>query len=448
MGRSLFEFFRREDGVVAVIFAVMAIPFIAMAGWAVDYVRIQHVKEYLQAQVDGAALSATMHLDGNVGTWAERESAQWQRVEAVVRGEIARTYQGDWANDPQISREWLEREIDVKVTASAYVPLAFINILPGIPDTQLVEVSAIARVNNVVWDYDIEIADLDYDAGDYNRVWAYCFWPNRPEHNGLPRRTQMVPIADNGGPANKRNVYNKDNGSPILDGADSIEDAQLKSMYLDAVDDDIHGLDGREKGIYRTVSGAGTGSRTYAYIAPLCQGDSYLSFRLENVRFARTSHQYWEEGDSLYNRGGPANNSGDKHFGRYDYYTDTYRDAGSDTEQYSGLSHPRNGSSADVLETVLCNTLAECKTRDKGGVIPTGTGRAEGTANERQRATEDCSPGKYMYYGWEDRPPGQPGKANDWTYEAWTDADFDDIRVVLKCPELKQYGDRNARLIG
>src|SRR5690554_1403836 len=104
MGRSLFDLFRREDGVVAVIFAVMAIPFIAMAGWAVDYVRIQHVKEYLQAQVDGAALSATMHLD-------DGEAVQWQRVEAAVRAEIAQNYEGGWAREVNVSREWLEEDV-------------------------------------------------------------------------------------------------------------------------------------------------------------------------------------------------------------------------------------------------------------------------------------------------------------------------------------------------
>ena len=438
MGRILRTFLKRDEGVVAVIFAVMAIPFIAMAGWAVDYLRLQHVKEYLQVQVDAAALNTTFD---------DRDpDDQWAVVHDSVMAEIARQYGGDWARNVVVEHEWIEEGVDVMVTARADVPLAFMDILPGIPHTQLVSASAVARVNNVVWDYDIEIADLDYEAGDYNRVWAYCYWPARVEGGELPKRTQMVPIADNGGPANKRNEFRKDPGAPQL--GEAIEDAQLSQMYQQALSENVYGLDGRQDGVWRIVSGAGTGSRVYKYIAPLCRDGSFLSFRLENVRFARTQHQYWEKGDSLYHLGGPSNNGGDRHYGRYDYYTDSFKDSTATHEQYSGLDHPRNGSEADVLETVLCDTLDDCKPDDEGGDIPTGTGRAKGTANERDRANQNCSEGQYMYYGWEDRPPGQPGRADNWQYEAWTDADFDDIRVILKCPELKSYGERNARLIG
>ena len=46
-----------------------------------------------------------------------------------------------------------------------------------------------------------------------------------------------------------------------------------------------------------------------------------------------------------------------------------------------------------------------------------------------------------MYYGWEDRPPGMPGHQNtggNWQHVAWTDRDYDDIRIVIACPAWKR----------
>jgi hypothetical protein len=52
-----------------------------------------------------------------------------------------------------------------------------------------------------------------------------------------------------------------------------------------------------------------------------------------------------------------------------------------------------------------------------------------------------------MYFGWEDRPPGQPGPNANWTDPAWTDTDFDDIRIVMKCPAEGFLGDKLVRLV-
>ena len=84
-----------------------------------------------------------------------------------------------------------------------------------------------------------------------------------------------------------------------------------------------------------------------------------------------------------------------------------------------------------ILETVLCNTLAECRPVSQGGIIPEGKERIQ------QRASKPCETGKYMYYGWEDRPAGL----------GWTDRDYDDIRVIVECPSMEQVGQRSVRLI-
>jgi hypothetical protein len=52
-----------------------------------------------------------------------------------------------------------------------------------------------------------------------------------------------------------------------------------------------------------------------------------------------------------------------------------------------------------------------------------------------------------MYFGFEDRPPGQSGANGTWLDPAWTDTDYDDIRIVMKCPNSGRLGDAFVRLV-
>src|SRR5690606_27153113 len=137
---------------------------------------------------------------------------QWALVEDATLGEISRQYQGNWARDVTLNHHYLSEANDmIEVTAYADVPLAFINLLPGIPDTQRVSVSAVAQffaAKEVREPPDTSL--LDPEAGDFNRLWMYCYWPNRPENDpDLPNRTRMVPFADNGG-----STFTADFGEP------------------------------------------------------------------------------------------------------------------------------------------------------------------------------------------------------------------------------------------
>lgn len=154
----------------------------------------------------------------------------------------------------------------------------------------------------------------------------------------------------------------------------------------------------------------------YKFEMPRCAAGETLSYKLLNVRLVRDQPSKWEDPRSK----------------RFEYYTDTVVDKGKD----------KHASPAKkLLETVLCDSLKECKPKSQGGIIPEGKNRNPVTA----KAT--CSPGKYMYYGWEDREPGRPGPADDWTDEAWTDKDYDDIRIVIGCPKLEAAEDRLVRLM-
>ncbi|MCD7059824.1 TadE/TadG family type IV pilus assembly protein [Pelagibacterium xiamenense] len=420
-----------EQGVVAVIFALMAIPFIAMAGWAVDYVRIKHVHDFLQAQVDAAALNALVGVTTDDLEDCLVPNDLW---EPVFDAAMAAQYDGRWADNVLVVGECLN-EIDYRVAARADVPLAFIKLMPGIPDTQAVAVAATARLIEPVEKRGAPVSTfLDSEAGDYNRLWMYCYWEDRPEGDpDRPKRTQMVPIADNGG-----SEFIADLGVDEEDRIDDPpKDPYLAAEYAEVIATYEEGLDGREQGIWRLESGAGTGDRTYRYFMPNCEDGSHLSFRLENVRFARHSPQFWDSGS-------PTNNEGDRHTGRFNYYTDTvFTDDG--VEDYEGLRHPDSNLPVDIVETVLCDTVDECTKVSAGGVVPEGTGRTPERASGVCESTE--SETKYMYYGWEDRPPGQTGASGSWRDYAWTDRDFDDITVVIQCPYFSVDGERNARLI-
>lgn len=418
-GRTM-DFLRREDGAVALIFGLMAIPFMALVGWSVDYVRLNHVHDYLQAQVDTAALNA-LQPDEQWEVNARHPDEPWK---AAMRGEIEREYQGDWARNIDIAGNWVG-EGYFRVTANADVPLSFIKLIPGIPDLQLVAVSATAELIKPVEIREPPVnTTLDPEAGDYNRIWMYCYWPDRPANDpSQPKRTHMTPIADNGG-----SVYTADMtySDPAL-----LADYNSGNMGL------------RENGVWERRADSGQ-SRQYVYFMPQCPSGSFMSFRLENVRFARGDSNYWDSNEQGTNA--PPNSGGDKKTGRFNYYTDTYFEEGSDVERYAGLHGPEPyvapGQKVDILETILCDTEEQCDPTHRDSIIPNRQ-----TNRNPQKAAGGCEPGKYMYYGWEDRPPGLSGSSNDWQHIAWTDRDYDDIRIVIKCPVFTIEGDRHTRLV-
>lgn len=159
---------------------------------------------------------------------------------------------------------------------------------------------------------------------------------------------------------------------------------------------------------------------TYNYTMPQCAAGQFLSFHLHNVREAlhnaqNLSGNTWKN-VSLKDRLAYE----EKRSSKYDYYTDTTIENGR--EKYD-LSEP-------ILETVLCDTYDECKGKSKGGIIPEGANRTP------QQALQACSTNKYLYYGWEDRPPS-----------GGSDKDYNDIRVIMACPSVEVVGRDDTRLL-
>ncbi len=327
---------RDDRGTIAIVFALLLVPMLGAVGLAVDYQRLSTARQFLQSQVDAAALGgAGAGPDGETGRWLER-------AERATRLKFA---DSTWLDSLVVDGAW-RSPAEFVAEARAVVDLTFLRLLPGVPDSVDVAVRAVAQLALPTLVYEEPLlAQLDPEAGDYNRLAAYCFDPRAVEAGTGDGRSQMTTIADN----------------------------------------------------------AGTG---YSFTMPRCAAGEVLSYRLLNVRNARTSPRHWD--DPLRER--------------YEYHTDTTLVEGVEQYDLDGW---------EILETVLCDTLADCRPASAGGVIPEGKNRVP------RRATGACEPGKFMYYGWEDRPPGR----------GWTDRDYDDIRVIIACPVIELDGDKRIRLV-
>lgn len=141
---------------------------------------------------------------------------------------------------------------------------------------------------------------------------------------------------------------------------------------------------------------------------PECAPDESLSFRLRNFRTAKYDPSQWTKNKDIMKEGK----------GMWNHYTDTKIVNG--VEDFALTNN--------ILETVRCDSLAQCV---PGQQVPRGKNRTPLVE------TQPCLPGKYMYFGWEDRPP-----------TGGSDRDYDDIVIVMKCPQRGILGDGLTRLVG
>lgn len=158
---------------------------------------------------------------------------------------------------------------------------------------------------------------------------------------------------------------------------------------------------------------------------PTCKAGEVLSYLLSNVEGGRNNggaKTLREKGkktrDETYVNG--TNKI-------YYYYTDTILEDKKERYDLGGLN---------LLETIVCDTRADCESKDKGGILPNN--HQTGREHTRKLSEKACEKGKFMYYGWEDRPPGK---------SRGSDADFDDIRLVIECPEEIIEAYENVSLI-
>jgi Flp pilus assembly protein TadG len=359
------SFIECRKGHMALMFGLLSLPIFGATGMAVDYTRANNVRAFLQSHADNAALEAVqLGVNGDHSRMVEHLRAQ------------ANARFGDgWLQALNIETDWYGTN-RLEVRAQAKVPVTLLAAVPGMPKEVAVGVAATARVSEPAFIYtEPEVSELDYEAGDYNRVSVYCFDYAKYKATGdrAGSRSTPIAIADN---------YN---------------------------------------------------SSAFTYEMPRCDAGQVMSYKLLNVRHVRAEPNRWHSSAST----------------RFEFYSDSrIGENGAEVYDFAcqGTSHcnapPFQGW--NILETVLCDTRAQCRPQSQGGIIPEGRDRVP------QQATRGCEPGKFMYYGWEDRPPGMPGHQNtggNWQHVAWTDRDYDDIRIVIACPRLEEVGERKVTLV-
>ncbi len=110
----------------------------------------------------------------------------------------------------------------------------------------------------------------------------------------------------------------------------------------------------------------------------------------------------------------------------YEFFSDTTRDAGSP----EGFTF---NFGLNIVETILCRNLAECRSQSEGGIIPDI--RKRHRTPTRQEAS--CKQGQFLFIGFEDRPPERES----------SDRDYDDLRFVISCPADEERR-TTVRLVG
>jgi len=187
--KRLSGFLTDRAGNIAVIFALSLVPVIGMAGVSVDTARLINVRTALQAEADATALNAA--VGGPESNHAAQINAMNDRVTAA--------FGGSGLSDLDIDGAW--NGLDFRVDASARVSTVLIHALPGISDSVRVSVRSTARLHQPMLQYEPpEVSWLDPEAGDYNRIYVYCYDPD-PDADKTPaqRRTQRTPVQDNNG---------------------------------------------------------------------------------------------------------------------------------------------------------------------------------------------------------------------------------------------------------
>lgn len=380
------DFLRAEKGAVAITVAIMAPVLIGMAALAVDVAYYRSVHNQLQTAADAAALAAVQNLDSETSAvnaaieFANRNvPANYGTVTTPATIELG-TYDAETRTFTSSNGIWIDINA-VRVTAERSPEHG--NEMKRFLGRILGDGSVSARASAVAarhaWlQYEPPVSvSLANEAGDFNEMYAYCF---DYKNEALPkeeRRSQMTLIANNM-PAGQ----------------------------------DITKI---SKGIINQLPPADWANAAW----PACEEGQSLSFRLRNIRHVKSHPELWQKPNQRPYRP------------EHDFFTDT---AIVDGKEEFNLKY-------DILETIRCDSIAECDPDQAGNKLPTGENRTP------KIEKQPCMPGKYMYFGWEDRPDTGEKPNSSWTDPGWTDLDYDDIRILMKCPETGLLGDGIARLV-
>lgn len=384
---------RNDRGAVAVIVAIVLPVLLGVAALAVDVSLYRVMQNKMQSAADAGALAGVKTLD--------EQAAVVAQAIAMVMLNVPESYGAvTMADDVELgiydpeTRSFVAavgenvnavRVSTVRSSARGNAPPRLLSRVLG-DEAIDIRASAIAARQIQLQYEPPEVVDLAPDAGDFNETYAYCF-DYRGSGSPETRRSQMTLIANN-----------DPTGAAVA----------------------------ASNGVVSPVPSAITW--------PKCGNGQSLSFLTRNIRHAKSMPQLWSDPDASI----CISNCGKKkavyrQIGRteFNYYTDTVINNG--VEEFN--------LSQNILERIRCDSQ-NCEQELADGTIP---------LNSKNRSpildTRPCVPGKYVYFGWEDRPPSAQGQSGHWTDPNWTDTDYDDIRMVLRCPSTGMLGDGIARLV-
>lgn len=175
-------------GNVAILFALLLMPLAGLAGAALDYSRAHSLLSELRVLADSTAISIAMANDPQRTALLKEQAREavlarhGSRVEGV-------TVTGQWIDE---ARYRIRIEADMYATLTAAMPGMSRSLKAGVetvvqrpPLTQMMPPPVFKQLN--------------HDAADYNRVYTYCFDPDRADDADNGRRN-FVPLADNASP--------------------------------------------------------------------------------------------------------------------------------------------------------------------------------------------------------------------------------------------------------
>ena len=390
------RFWSNERGNVALAFGLALVPMVGAAGLVFDLQTAGNSRQMLQTEADAAALEVTKAVveiqtsAANASkTQQERSALIDQRATQILaaRQAIAEARTSGNASNVSMSGRWDDAlKTEYSLTASANVKRYF-NIagMGGNATTVPVRIGATAKME-VKTSYTTSVPTLanpGFEAGDYNRIYAYCY--DETKKNDANRgRSKMTPVSSNGATGNSEMNTNN---------------------------------------VFRNVQ------------MPVCEGSEILSWRLYNVRNQRTNANAWPQ-DRWNNTTKLWEQTDRSGYEIYNHYSDTKINASTGLEEYAFTGNAFSyNQPIKMMETKVCDTMDQCTPGRPGAITPSGRDRNPDAQNMA------CAPGKFMYIGWEDRPFLMKNTAlNDYSTNnsyQWTDSDYDDITLVISCPEKK-----------
>lgn len=438
----LHRFRKNERGNIVLLFGLSLVPTVGAAGVAIDYATASNMRTAIQSEADAAALdivkaAVDIHTDP---THQNKSASQRQTmIDAMIPAVMAArktivdarnstggnvTFSGSW--DDSLKTQY-------KVTATIYAPKRF-RMLSS-EATMQVAASAVAEMK-----YDAilkpgkpEMIRPGFNAGDYNRLYAYCY--NKDEADPAKRRTQMTAVTSNGESGGKMEADDAEIFKNVTMPECDYDKGETVSWRL------LNIRDSRTNKPNWPTDVKGTQTATYYANGAVTWAITYVDGVTSTVTTGGTATGAVKQTKTttVWRNEVPSglNNTSTNPQTRqvYNHYSDTVVNAGTGLESFQftgdqmGYYAPLN-----MMETVVCNTKDLCNPDKPGSIVPKGDNRTP------TPATTKCEPGKFLYIGFEDRPY-VPGRAN-WEYSSWgsgywTDRDYEDVTFVISCPSLE-----------